>query len=66
MTVPSTKENLYHEATPGQVAAARLLVKREQENKITVSLNDRIRRIAAQGQDQAPLKLDRNKRKRHR
>ncbi|MFC3849902.1 RNA helicase [Corynebacterium hansenii] len=36
-------------ASPGQVAAAKLLVKREREGKVTVTVSPRIRAIAEQG-----------------
>lgn len=36
-------------ASAGQVAAARLLVKRANEGKATVTVTDRVRRIAEQG-----------------
>ena len=35
-------------ASPGQVAAAKLLLKREREGKVTIEITDRIREIAAQ------------------
>lgn len=36
-------------ASPGQVAAAKLLIKREREGKATVAITPHIRRIAEQG-----------------
>lgn len=41
--------NTRRRATAGQVAAAKLLVKREREGKATVTVTPRIRKIADQG-----------------
>lgn len=36
--------------TPGQIAAAQLLLKREKEGKATIPITDRVRKMAAYGE----------------
>lgn len=49
MSVPGKSDWYENEKPPNsaQVAAARLLVKREREGKATVEVTDRVRRMAA-------------------